>query len=55
MIPPAAAAIIVAAIEDAARHAHTPRQAAQAAVRALDRAGWTITPTPAQNARHTAT
>lgn len=55
MIPPAAAAVIAAAIEDAACRAHTPRQAAQGVARALERAGWTITPTPTPNARHTPT
>lgn len=50
MIPPAAVAVLRAAYEDATRRAHTPRQAAQAAARALRRAGWTITPTGGENA-----
>lgn len=53
MIPDAAAAVIAAAIEDATRRGHTPHRAAQAAVRELRRAGWTITPTGAVTGRHT--
>jgi hypothetical protein len=45
VIPAAAAAVIAAAIEDAARRGHTPQQAAARAVRELRRAGWDITPT----------
>jgi hypothetical protein len=45
VIPDAAAAVIAAAIEDAARRGHTPQQAAARAVRELRRAGWTIAPT----------
>jgi hypothetical protein len=44
MIPPAAAAVIAAAYEDAQRRGETPARAAQRAVRELRRAGWTITP-----------
>jgi hypothetical protein len=47
VIPDAAAAVIAAAYEDAARRGHTPAQAAQRAARDLRRAGWTITPTGA--------
>lgn len=53
MIPDAAAAVIAAAIEDAARRGHTPAQAAQRAARELRRAGWTITPTGVTPGRHT--
>lgn len=55
MIPDAAAAVIAAAIEDAARRGHAPQQAAARAVRELRRAGWTITPTGATTGRHTGT
>lgn len=50
MIPDAAAAVIAAAYEDAARRGHTPAQAAARAVRELRRAGWTIAPTGAVRA-----
>jgi hypothetical protein len=50
MIPDAAAAVIAAAIEDAARHGNTPQQAATRAVRDLERAGWTITVRQPQHA-----
>lgn len=55
MIPPAAVAVIAAAIEDATRHGHGPQEAAQAAATALRSAGWTITPTGVENGPHTAT
>lgn len=53
MIPDAAAAVIAAAYEDAARCGHTPQQAAARAARELRRAGWTITPAGATNGRQT--
>lgn len=53
MIPDAAAAVIAAAYEDAARRGHTPQQAAARAARELRRAGWTIAPTGTTAGRHT--
>lgn len=53
MIPDAAAAVIAAAYEDAARRGHTPAQAAARAVRELRRAGWTIAPTGAATGTQT--
>lgn len=53
MIPPAALAVIAAAHEDTRRTRGSTRDAARAALRALRRAGWTITPTGVTNGPQT--
>jgi hypothetical protein len=49
MIPPAAIAVLAAAIEDATRRGEAPARAAQRAAQALNVQGWTITPRTPQN------
>ncbi|MFE1845193.1 hypothetical protein [Streptomyces sp. NPDC059515] len=54
--PPAAVAVIRAALEDAtaAELLHHPHAAAQRVSHALEHAGWTIGPTHPENGRQTA-
>lgn len=56
MIPPAAVAVVRAEIEEAytTELLHRPENVAQRVVSALERHGWTITPTPVTNRPHTA-